>query len=194
MIRRAFRTLSALRRARIFHPRGTARRAVVTVDDGPHHLDALAGRHDALVRLSRGLGIPSPAPDVLGVAIKLLGVHGRRRDQDLLLATAVRFVPLPRRSLRRGIASSIAPYRNRRRERFLVGGRWRGDGFDLLTARPLRRWRVVGRVELDAGAAVPDRPLRFSPWTTGGGLVPAGWLNRARRPAYAGSQEGRPDT
>lgn len=34
--------------------------------------------------------------------------------------------------------------------------------------------------------------LRFSPWTTGPGIRPAGWLNLLRDTAYKASQRGRP--
>src|SRR5690348_12195756 len=87
-----FGALSAVRRARIFHPHGTARLATVTIAGGDHPLHVLAGTHDAIVRTSRGIGLPEPLPDLHGVAVKLLNAHGAGAHQDLLLvssATAV---------------------------------------------------------------------------------------------------------
>jgi hypothetical protein len=41
--------------------------------------------------------------------------------------------------------------------------------------------------------AEQTRQLRFSPWTTGPGIRPHGWLNLLRDTAYRASQRGRPD-
>jgi hypothetical protein len=196
-----FGGLSALRRARIFHPHGTARLGTVTVDPGDHPLHVLAGTHDAIVRTSRGVGLPSPVPDVHGVAIKLLNAHGAGAHQDLLLVSSA--APMGARHLLVPVVeqlaephySSLVRYRSANGERFLIGGAHDGDErFVLSTATVLSAWSVVGVVEL--GDALDDEAsgaLRFSPWHTGGGLTPVGVLNRLRRGAYAGSQAARPD-
>src|SRR4029450_7999147 len=44
--------------------------------------------HQALLRFSRGAGLPEPLPDALGVAIKLPDAHGPGVDQDLLLTSS----------------------------------------------------------------------------------------------------------
>jgi hypothetical protein len=44
--------------------------------------------HAALLRFSRGAGLPEPLPDALGVAIKLPDAHGPSADQDLLLTSS----------------------------------------------------------------------------------------------------------
>jgi len=197
-----FGGLSAVRRARIFHPRGTARLATVTVDGGDHPLHVLAGTHDAVVRTSRGIGLPAPLPDFHGVAIKLLNAHGPGGHQDLLLVSSA--APVGARHLLVPVVeqlgeprySSLVRYRNAGGERFLVGAAPDGDDrFVLSTATVLSPWVVVGAVEL--GAELDDAAsgaLRFSPWHTGGGITPVGALNRLRRGAYAGSQAARPDT
>lgn len=198
-----FGALSALRRARIFHPVGTASTAEVTVEPGPHALDALAGDHDAVVRISRGIGLPEALPDILGVAVKVLDAHGPGIDQDLLLATSASGFPghhvlVPTRRVTARAFSSVLPYTNARGERFLVGALpddTTGRCFRLAVARVLGPWQPVGTVRL--GDDLPEdrgQGLRFTPWHTGGGLEPSGFLNRLRRGAYDGSQEGRPDT
>ena len=197
-----FGGLSALRRARIFHPRGTARTATVTITGDAHPLHVLAGTHDAIVRTSRGVGLPAPLPDIAGVAIKVLNAHGAGAHQDLLLVSSA--APAGARHLLVPVVewtaspaySSLVRYRNAQGDRFLVGAAPDGDdALVLSTATALSPWTVVGTVALggelddDAGDA-----LRFSPWHTGGGLEPVGALNRLRRGAYEGSQSARPDT
>ena len=46
---------------------------------------------------------------------------------------------------------------------------------------------------LTLGSRLEDvvaRELRFDPWNSGGGLIPAGVVNRVRSAAYRGSQHG----
>ena len=198
-----FGGLSALRRARIFHPDGVASTAEVTVEPGDHPLDVLAGDHDAVVRISRAIGLPERFPDILGLAVKVLDAHGPGTDQDFLLVTSGGGFPghhllLPTRSVTARPYSSLLPLRDARGERFLVGALpddASGRSFALAVANVRGPWQPVGTVRLgddlppDAG-----QRLQFTPWHTGGGLRPSGLLNRLRRGAYAGSQQARPDT
>ena len=67
-----------------------------------------------------------------------------------------------------------------------------GMSFTLGLAPPLGSWTKVATLTL--GARLRDRDLeqlRFDPSNTGGGIELAGLVNRLRRPAYRGSQEGR---
>jgi len=197
-----FGGLSAVRRARIFHPRGAARLATATIEPGDHPLHVLAGTHDAVVRLSRGVGLPSPVPDFHGIAVKLLNAHGAGAHQDLLLVSSA--APMGARHVLVPVVewigephySSIVRYRNAQGARFLVGAAMDGDDTIVLsTATLLSPWQLVGSIAL--GDPLDDDAsdaLRFSPWHTGGGIAPVGVLNRLRRGAYAGSQSARPDT
>jgi hypothetical protein len=62
--------------------------------------------------------------------------------------------------------------------------------------RPARRaaegpWPVAARLTL--GSRPEDtvaRELRFDPWNSGGGLIPAGVVNCVRGAAYRGSRRG----
>ena len=89
--------------------------------------------------------------------------------------------------------SSLLPYEVDGRRR-LVGAKPAPksvDAFELLLAPLTGSWRVAARLTLcsrleDAVA----RELRFDPWNSGGGLVPAGLLNRVRAAAYRGSRHG----
>ena len=154
--------------------------------------------HDALVRLSRGLGLRPPLPDVFGLALRLPDVYGPGRHQDFLLASSGegavgRRLLRPTFGARTGMYSSLLAY-NVGRRRLLVGARpapQSADVFDLLVAAPRGRWCVAARLTLGSRLeAAVARELRFDPWNSGGGLTPAGVLNRLRDAAYRGSQRG----
>lgn len=206
--RRLFGALSRGRGTRIFHPRGialtgTARMTGLGV--------RLAGREsaDVVVRLSRGLGLRSPLPDFNGVAVKFPDAHGPGRDQDLLLVSAPRppvarhvLVPLP--SFGSSGTSTILPYRTPDglvvfRTDPLPDLGAHGDPqlplqVRLLAAPLLGRWEAVGELTLVRRLSDDESDeVSFDPWNTGDDVVPAGFLNRLRRPAYAGSRAGRPE-
>jgi hypothetical protein len=203
---------AALRTARGLHPRGVvlAGRARIAPDG---HALAGASAVDAVVRLSRGIGLPHPWPDFNGVAVRLLDAHGAGRHQDVLLTAAgsppvLRHVLVPVPSFRALGTRSVLRYR--------AGGRSVVLGADPLDVgtlaearagvaggRPLRvrlrvapllgRWRLAAEVELTDVVEGPDsEALGFDPWRTGPDLVPIGALNRLRLPAYAASRAGRP--
>jgi hypothetical protein len=170
--------------------------------------------HEAVVRFSRSVGVPRPVPDLLGMSIRLPDVHGPGRHQDFMLVTSadlplVHHVFLPATDVQQRPYTSSLPYRAGN-ELFLVGAlpdpsspRPEGDDeFDRLdaaaaTGRLRFRFAVaamMGRfrpvAELWIGARLPAEldALRFNPFNTGGGLVPAGSLNGARDRAYKLSQ------
>lgn len=196
--------LAAARRARAFHPVGRAVHATVHVDEGPHPLDALTGTHRAIVRTSRGAGLPASLPDVHGVALRLLGAPGSDGSGDdsvldLPLASAgdgrvSRHLLRPGRDPFRPTYSSLAPYADGAGDRFVVGARFRTFAdLELLVARPPGPWRPVGSVHL--GAALADdaaEALGFDPFTCPPSIEPVGLVNELRRPAYRASQARRP--
>lgn len=197
-----FRALSRVRGARIFHPDGTAYTARWVVDDrGDLPAIPLFQRGadlDAIVRLSRGAGLPHALPDVLGLAVRVVPL-----SQDLLLVTTPGGGPVLRRLLlpawRFGgkWLSSLVSF-DAAGHRLVVGGR--ADAHDptrvrVAVAPPLGAWQPVATLLL--GDELPDdvqHELRFDPWHDGGGLRPVGLLNRVRARAYPASQQGRPDT
>lgn len=207
-----FRTLSRLRAKRIAHPHGVGFEATFTggaMATGAEIFDA-AGPRPALVRLSRALGLPEALPDPCGLAIRLPDAYGPGAHQDLLLVTsarppAARHLLLPSRGFGSRPYSSLLPYRAGG-VLGLVGASARGGpvtldelrggaaapSFTLAFATPGGSWRAVGRLELgDRIAPARTEGLCFDPSNTGGGLELAGLINRLRRPAYRGSQEGR---
>jgi hypothetical protein len=114
-----FYALAALRRRRSLHPTGVGYQGQLVVGDGPGRpsvpLLRPGAAYPALLRFSRGAGLPEPLPDALGVAVKLPDVHGPGADQDLLLTSStsrplLRRLLFPARSYVRGAFSTALPY------------------------------------------------------------------------------------
>jgi hypothetical protein len=116
-----FYALAALRRRRSLHPTGIGYRGWLRVPierparPGVPLLFQAGATHQALLRFSRGAGLPEPLPDALGVAIKLPDVHGPGADQDLLLTSStdrplLRRLLFPARSFVHGAFSTALPY------------------------------------------------------------------------------------
>jgi hypothetical protein len=208
------RLLTRLRGARVFHPHGRAYATEVEV--GPTAPIA-PGRYRGIVRLSRGLGLPEPWPDVLGLAVRMLNADGVGGMQDLLLvsslpAVAGRHVILPGRGYGGAFYSSVLPVRTGSRT-MIVGALpvWTGHpqplarlaeidravgsalrGFDLLLAGPVGAWSHLARVDLTRALPAQDsEAVRFDPYHQAAGLAPAGVLNALRRRSYAASQRAR---
>jgi hypothetical protein len=116
----AFSALAALRRKRSLHPIGIGYQGRLQVSaQAPARpgvpVFRAGGAHPALLRFSRGAGLPEPLPDALGVAIKLPDAHGPGADQDLLLTSSsdrplLRRLLFPARSFLRGAFSTALPY------------------------------------------------------------------------------------
>jgi hypothetical protein len=115
-----FYALAALRRRRSLHPTGVGFQGWLRVpNDSPARsgvpLFQSGASHPAILRFSRGAGLPEPLPDALGVAIKLPDAHGPGIDQDLLLTSStdrplLRRLLFPARSFVRGAFSTALPY------------------------------------------------------------------------------------
>lgn len=220
-----FGALSAVRGKRVFHPDGDAYRATLTFLPGDD-LDPLIGfagarSQDAIVRFSRGVGLPEAAPDVLGLAVKLPDFVGPGEDQDFLLVTSsegpvLQNVLRPARGFFRGSYSTVLPYRDPQGEnQILFGARpdpeLEGSAdrtfrdvaaaaavgrlrFDFLSARLGRTWEQAGVLVVTGKLDdVASETLTFNPWNSHPDLIPAGPLNEWRKSAYEKSQASRPD-
>lgn len=168
------------------------------------------GEHRAIVRFSKGAGLPDPLPDVLGIAVRVLDVDGPGRHRDLLFASSarppiLRHLLLPGRSLGSRLCSAVLPYAAPSGTVLLGAAAEDGPSVDalaggaspppvrLLVATSTGPWRVFAVV-------LPEHPLSdaeqtdlaFDPWNAGPDLLPTGLLNRLRHPAYAGSRAARP--
>ncbi|MDQ2629404.1 MAG: hypothetical protein M3Y75_00315 [Actinomycetota bacterium] len=208
-----FRTLSRLRRKRIFHPFGVGFEARLTPLGEGTGAEALDSEARALVRLSRSAGLPEALPDPCGLAFRVPDAFGPGAHQDLLLVSSAappvgRHTLLPSRGFADRPYSSVLPY-ELRGETVMLGARALAPRpgpkladlgelervaleFEVLVAELTGDWRPVARLAL--GDRLPPEQterLRLDPTNTGGGLELVGLLNKLRGPAYAASQEGR---
>jgi hypothetical protein len=141
--------LSALRRSRMFHPRGLVCRAeveAVAQDPALQPLaSALAG--PALVRWSSAWWKQGEATDVLGCALRFssepLGSQPHPGDQDLLLAT-----------IRRPWSMAAAPWTTDTRD--FLGNHYYGVSPFLALGRRVE-WRLVPELTAPPGASRAER-------------------------------------
>ena len=206
---------------RSLHPNGDGYQAQLVV---PDHAGAVGadlfdtpGTHRAIVRFSRGAGLPEPLPDILGIAIRVLDAHGPGGHQDFLLVTSTdlpvaHHALLPATSYFDRTFSSILVYSIGGSTRLVgafprtaaphgggtgLGGvamtAARGDlAYDLALAAPFKRFQPVASLRIgDRLPAEDAEHLRFNVWNTGGGIRPGGPFQGIRLPAYEGSQRGR---
>jgi len=208
------------RGGRPVHPHGAVHRARLVVDGAPHapaasRLLATEAEHSALVRFSRSLGLPRPFPDLLGLSLRVVGAYGEGRHQDFLVVTSVDLPVLhhlfvPAGDFQRRVYSSSLPYRagdttfvvgavpDPRSPRLagadeldrLARAAATGDlAFGLAVAGVGGRFRRVATIHV--GERLADDTLRFNPFNCGGGMRPAGTINRLRDYAYPLSQRTR---
>lgn len=212
--RALFRSVARARSDRALHPLGRVHRATLDITADRERLPSVdilqaTGTAHVLVRLSRGAGLPAPAPDVLGLALRWPDRYGTGAHQDLLLASSadlplLNHLLVPRRSLAGAQLSSLLPYEVRGR-RLLFGARvasddgavasmrgsYSGLGVELMLGTRFGRFHPIGLIVL--GEPVSPRvngETRFDPWNTAPDIRPAGFWNRVRHAAYAGSRAG----
>jgi hypothetical protein len=152
------------------------------------------GGDDALVRFSRGGGLPDVLPDVLGVALR---IDPWGRPGDLLFATTGRgrigrFLLRPRRA--NAVApvtySTLQPYRTPTGP-VVLSLTPAGTTLHLAAARPTGPWQQFGTVHLVEGGG-SDAPISFDPFLHPvPGLTNYGWARRVREGAYAAARRSR---
>ncbi len=215
-----FALAAAVRGGKAVHPHGAVHEATIAItgEHAPQAATLLKEpkEHRALVRFSRSLGLPRPLPDLLGMSIRMPDVHGPGRHQDFMLVTSadmpiVHHGFLPAADVWQRPYTSSLPYRAGD-DLFIVGAVPDPDGprpdgeheldrlakaaatgelrFDLAVAAPMGRFRTVGEIRI--GARLPQEldAIQMNPFNTGGGIRPAGFLNRLRDYAYPLSQAG----
>lgn len=205
-----FRRLARLRRARAFHPDGRVGSGrLVLSRTGSELARALGlGEHPVTVRLSRGVGLPGPSPDLLGLAVR---VDVTEHLVDLLFTTTssaplASWLVLPARTWTSRPYSTVLPY-DTGDDRILISlapeEDWTGEAtlaaLDAVsTDRPLSfavresHRGAVGRLVIDRVGE--DETIAFDPMLhAAAGLRPVTPLSAVREAAYRGSRRGRPD-
>lgn len=205
---RAFGNVARIRGARGLHPRG-----VTFAGDAEVHTSGAAlapvGHIDVVVRLSRGIGLPHPAPDFNGVAIRFVDAHGPAHHQDVLLTTSLSppilrhaIFPWPTFSVLG--YSSVLTFETEDGPRMLrvdpLGAPTLGTAevqlplrIDLQIAEPRGSWSPAATITMRRVLAPEEAAtVRFDPWTTADTFRPRGLLNRLRAPAYEGSRRSAP--
>jgi hypothetical protein len=203
--------LARWRSGKPMHPSGAVFDAVLERTGGSWGIPWLdePGEDKAVVRLSRGAGLPAALPDLLGLAVR---VPGEDRVDLLLSSTGLgrltRFVPALRRDAACGY-SSIMGYRSDAGTIRLAALPERTETpsepheqaadvaarplrFTLAAAPGLRPWRPFARLTLTTPAEPLDPDVRFDAVQhPPHGLVADGPLARFRAPAYAAARRAR---
>lgn len=208
-----FGTLARTFGTRPLHPEGWAFAAEFVVDE-PRvrgaRLLATRKRRPAVVRFSRGFGLPQPTPDLMSMAIKVPDAYGPGRDHDILMAAAGER-PVLRHLFAWGgdhltrTYSSIflfrvgeqqvlfgAAPRHAAADDLRVAAARGGLEFDVRIATPSGPWRTVARLEIgDELSEEETEGLAFNSSRTGAGIAPVGVVNRIRDAAYDAAAHGR---
>ncbi|MDQ2623474.1 MAG: hypothetical protein M3Y45_10610, partial [Actinomycetota bacterium] len=201
------------RGAPAFHPGGVGLQADFTPAGTSSWPWPGTATRPAVVRISRGIGLPQGAPDLFGFAIRIPDAFGNGQHQDLLLTSGsarprLKHLLLPSRGFGDRAFTSLAPYElNGKRVVILAVPEVTRPPLDLPAladtdmsgirihigaAASGEAWKQLGDVRL--GRKLPpgeDENIGFDPSNTGGGLELTGIINRLRLPAYAGSRSGR---
>jgi hypothetical protein len=213
--------LAAWRRGKPMHPRGAVFDAVLDRHGSRSHEEPWGvpwfdepGTDVAVVRLSRGAGLPAPLPDLLGLAVRLPDPCGE--PVDVLLTTTgrgalTRLMPVPRRDTA-SVYSSLMAYRSDagwvRLAAFPEADDVPSEArplartvmreqlvFTLAAAHGLGPWRPFARLTLTAPTVPLDPDVRFDAvLRPPPGLVPDGPMARFRAPAYARARVARSAT
>jgi hypothetical protein len=151
-----------------------------------------------VVRVSRGVGLPEPLPDVVGLDVRYVGLGKGGGPLDVLVNTSggppgLRHLFLPAPLGR--TSSSVPPYRTGSGRVVVLGARDEGTGtsWELLAAPVTGGWTRGGRLSL--GPALPDaeaEALRFRPSLGAEDLQPVALFRDPRDRSYRESQAVRP--
>jgi hypothetical protein len=215
-LRAAAGALAALRPTpKPLHPAGTVLLATLRRFGGPGTssspwLDS-AAEDPVLVRISRAVGLPSPVPDVFGLALRVpldAGRHGDVLFASTGLGRVTRFTLTLGRTPYSRPMTTLLPYRTPSGPVLLgaVFARPRGgehaardrpsDGrprlVDLSWARPGGAWHQFARLELPDPTVGDDALVSFDPVLNPlTGLSTYGWVRRLREPSYVVARRSR---
>src|SRR3954452_4178314 len=200
VLRAATKVITARPAAKPLHPRGSVargslRRFGAGMETGSAWLDQ-AGDDQVLVRQSRAVGLPSPAPDIFGLAVRVPtegGLHG-----DLLFATTglgrlTRFTLTAARSPLGRPLSTLLPYRTPAGAMVLSAVFRDETTVALACAIASGAWHQFAELLLHEDPFnETDAPLDFDPvLNTLPGMETYDWVRRLRAPAYNTARRSR---
>jgi hypothetical protein len=155
-----------------------------------------AGDDHVLVRQSRAVGLPSPLPDIFGLALRV--PTGSGRHGDLLFASTglgplTRFTLAPARSPYRRPLTTLLPYRAPAGPVLLSASFHDETKVGLAWAIGSGAWHPFAELLLDNDPVVEaDVPLSFEPVRNVlPGLETYDWVRRLREPAYITARRSR---
>jgi hypothetical protein len=200
-LRAATGALAALRPAgKPLHPAGSVTTGVLhrlgpEVHSGAAWLDE-PGQDEVLVRQSRAVGLPGPAPDVWGLALRVPvpgGGHG-----DLLFATTgrgrlTRFLLTAGRTPCSRPSTTLLPYRTPVGPVVLSAEHHDERTVTLSWARGLGDWTPFATLQLPVEPTrADDEPISFDPVRNPlPGLEVYDWVRRLREPSYLTARRSR---
>lgn len=185
--------VASLRRGKPLHPRGEISRATLEVTHvlpGAGPFLGEPGTYDGLARHATAMGLPSPLPDIDGLALRLPTAGG---DADLLFASTgtgrlTQYLLAPHRADRRVPLTTLFPFESGG-GRVVLGLFPQGAGYLFRASVASGPWQPLGRLALRP-LDVEDPPdLRFDPIrNTPPGLAFHPALVRLRDPAYVAAR------
>jgi hypothetical protein len=200
VLRAATKVITARPAAKPLHPRGsvvkgTLRRFGAGVETGSAWLDQ-PGDDQVLVRESRALGLPSPAPDIFGLAVRVPTEGGRQGD--LLFASTglgrlTRFTLTVARSPLGRPMTTLLPYRTPAGA-VVMSAVFRDETtVTLAWAIASGAWHPFAELLLHEDPVdEADAPLQFDPVRNAlPGLGTYDWVRRLRAPAYKTARRSR---
>ena len=196
----AARALAARPAAKPLHPqgsvvRGTLRRFGAADATGAGWLDA-TGEDTVVVRRSRAVGLPAPAPDIFGLAVRV-PVSGDRCGDLLFASTGLgrltRFTLTAARLPDGRPMTTLLPYRTPAGP-VVLSAVFRGETrLELAWATGLGPWHPFAELVLHEDPVdEADAPVSFEP--VGNplpGLETYDWVRRLRAPAYRTARRAR---
>jgi hypothetical protein len=200
LLRGATRIIAARPAAKPLHPRGHVVRGALHRFGAAHRTGAAwldrAADDVVLVRQSRAVGMPSPVPDIVGLALRVPtddGGHG-----DLLLASTglgrlTRYTLTVARSLEGRPLTTLLPYRTPAGA-VLISAAFHDERRATLSwAVGSGDWHPFAELVLDRDpVAQEDEPVSFDPVRhVVPGLQTYDWVRRLREPAYATARRSR---
>jgi hypothetical protein len=200
ILRAATGMIAARPAAKPLHPRGsvvhgTLHRSGSEDRTGARWLDQ-SGDDQVLVRHSRATGLPSPIPDIYGLAIRVPTDGGRRGD--LLFASTglgrlTRFALTPATSPHRRPMTTLLPYRTPAGALLLSAVFQADSKVELAWAIRSGAWNTFAELSLDDDPAdAGDLLVSFDPVRNVlAGLETYEWVRRLREPAYATARRSR---